>query len=117
MASQDDFENPNVVKAVTDDAGFALYFSRAPIPHARSAASADLAREAALHHHGIYAYRNAVLQKIVAAEPASLELAEQLEQLRVLSLGMRIKIGIPDQRPGPGVDTEEDLAAVSALLT
>ncbi len=116
IASQEDFENPNVVKLVTDDSGFALYFSRAPIPFARSADLSALAREGALHHHGIYAYRNKVLQTFVSAAQSRLEVVEQLEQLRALSIGMRIKVGVPGERPGPGVDTEEDLAAVARLL-
>lgn len=111
IASKDDFENPNVVKAVLDDAGNALYFSRAPIPHARGNTDPDEARAAALHHHGIYAYRCGVLRRLVAAEPSKLELCEQLEQLRALSLGMRIRVAVPVQRPGAGVDTEADLVA------
>ena len=116
LQSPEDFSNPNVVKAVIDYDGFALYFSRAAIPFSRSGKTDALAMSAALHHHGIYAYRNAVLQKIVVAEPSPLEKAEQLEQLRALSLGLKIKVGVPDQRPGPGVDTEEDLEAVTRLL-
>jgi len=57
-----------------------------------------------------------VLQKIVAAEQSPLEVAEQLEQLRALGLGLRIKVGIPHARPGPGVDTEEDLANAERRL-
>lgn len=116
IRSQADFENPNVVKAVTDGFGYALYFSRAAIPFARSSANAALARGSALHHHGIYAYRHAVLQKIVAAEPSPLELVEQLEQLRALALGMKIKLGIPRDRPGPGIDTEHDLQEAQRLM-
>jgi 3-deoxy-manno-octulosonate cytidylyltransferase (CMP-KDO synthetase) len=116
IRSQADFENPNVVKAVTDVYGFALYFSRATIPYPRSGDNQKLAVTTALHHHGIYAYRNAVLQKFVAAEQTALEVCEQLEQLRALSLGMKIKVGIPSARPGPGVDTEEDLAEAARLL-
>ena len=115
--SQADFENPNNVKVVVDLEGFALYFSRAGIPYSRSTKNIDQARSAALHHHGIYAYRNAVLQKFVAAPQSPLEVAEQLEQLRVLGLGMKIKVGIPAVRPGPGVDTEEDLAEAARALT
>mgnify|MGYP001814691625 FL=1 len=115
--SQADFENPNMVKAVVDNEGFALYFSRASIPYARSADRAENARKAALHHHGIYAYRNAVLQGIVAAPPSPLEQTEQLEQLRALSLGMKIKVGVPPVRPGPGVDTEDDLVEAERLLS
>jgi len=106
-----DLGNPNVVKAVVNNDGFALYFSRAAIPYARSEESKEISVNAALHHHGIYAYRNFVLQKIVAAEQSPLEICEQLEQLRALSLGMKIKVGVPSVRPGPGVDTEEDLQA------
>jgi len=116
ILSDDDFANPNIVKAIVDYEGFALYFSRAAIPFARSSDASNPARNAALHHHGIYAYRNAILQQIVEASQSPLEIAEQLEQLRALSLGMRIKVGIPATRPGPGVDTEEDLLAVARLL-
>jgi len=116
IQSQEDFRNPNVVKVVVDDDDNALYFSRAPIPHSRTDSTDELARETALHHHGIYAYRNVVLQKIVKAPRSPLEICERLEQLRALSLGMTIKVGRPTVRPGPGVDTEEDLLAVQQLL-
>lgn len=116
IQSDEDFNNPNVVKAVVDDDSFALYFSRAAIPYSRSDTTDQLARESALHHHGIYAYRNSLLQKIVAADQSPLEIAEQLEQLRALSLGLKIKVGVPTIRPGPGVDTEEDLAAAERLF-
>jgi len=116
IQTQRDFENPNVVKTVVDDEGFALYFSRAAIPYSRSATRSDLARESALHHHGIYAYRNSVLQRIVAAVQSPLEISEQLEQLRALSLGLKIKVGVPAVRPGTGVDTEEDLEAAERQL-
>jgi 3-deoxy-manno-octulosonate cytidylyltransferase (CMP-KDO synthetase) len=72
--------------------------------------------DSALHHHGIYGYRCGILRQIVIAEPSPLELAEQLEQLRALSLGMRIRVGRPAIRPGRGVDTEDDLAAVAKEL-
>lgn len=109
IASQADFENPNVVKTVLDDAGNALYFSRAPIPHG--------GMNLALQHHGIYAYRCAVLRQLVAAAPSELESCERLEQLRALALGMRIRVAAPPVRPGAGVDTEEDLlAAASAFI-
>lgn len=108
IASPADFNNPNVVKAVVNSAGEAMYFSRSPIPHEH----ADLA----LHHHGIYAYRAGVLRQLVAAPPAALELAERLEQLRALAMGMRIRVAIPAMRPGAGVDTEADLQAVSQQM-
>ena len=117
LLSQDDFENPNVVKAVVDDNGYAIYFSRAAIPYARVSERRLSAKDAALHHHGIYAYRCGVLRQLVAAEPSRLELAEQLEQLRALSIGMTIRVGTPTVRPGAGVDTEEDLAQAAQDLS
>ena len=116
LLSDADFENPNVVKVVLDDNGDAIYFSRATIPYPRDEQRHSEARAAALHHHGIYAYRCGVLRRLVAAPPSPLETAEHLEQLRALSLGMTIRVGVPAQRPGAGVDTEQDLAAVAHEL-
>jgi len=117
IASQQDFDNPNVVKVVVDDNDNAIYFSRAAIPYARGAGESVSARDAALHHHGIYAYRCGVLRRLVAAAPSRLEVCEQLEQLRALSLGMTIRVAIPPERPGAGVDTEADLVAAAAELS
>jgi len=108
--------DPNAVKVVVNAEGFALYFSRAPIPFSRDAGTDSLAAETALIHHGIYAYRCADLRRMVAAPPADIERAERLEQLRALYLGMSIKVGIPDAPPGPGVDTEQDLDRVARLV-
>jgi len=116
LLSQRDFDNPNVVKVVLAENGDALYFSRAAIPYARVASGPITARDAALHHHGIYAYRCGVLRRLVAAQPSDLEVCEQLEQLRALSLGMTIRVAIPPVRPGVGVDTEDDLAIAAAQL-
>ena len=116
LTSQDDFENPNFVKVILDDEGRAIYFSRAAIPYTRVDIQKVVARSAALHHHGIYAYRCGVLRQLVAADPSDLEVCEQLEQLRALSLGMTIRVAIPSERPGIGVDTEDDLAAVAEQL-
>ena len=102
--SREDYESPNC-----DLNNHALYFSRAVIPYARSAEHSELAYETALHHHGIYAYRCGVLRQFVCAPPSALEVSEQLEQLRAMSLGMKIAVGIPGVRPGIGIDTEEDL--------
>jgi len=113
--SQADFESPNCVKVIRDDRGHALYFSRAAIPFARDGGE-DRARGAALHHHGIYAYRCGVLRQLVAATPSDIETCEQLEQLRALSLGMTIAVGIPSEWPGAGVDVADDLARVEAEL-
>ena len=114
--SQQDFENPNYVKVVRDQNGYAIYFSRAAIPYARGEEHVQLAMESALHHHGIYAYRCGVLRQFVQAEASPLELSEHLEQLRALSLGMTIVVGIPQQRPGTGVDTQEDLVRAAGEL-
>lgn len=116
LQSLEDFRNPNVVKAVCADNGNALYFSRAAVPHPREADAEYKAMQAALHHHGIYGYRVSILQQLVAARPSPLETCERLEQLRALSLGMTIRVGVPATRPGPGVDTEADLADVARLI-
>lgn len=116
LQSNKDFNNPNVVKVVTDNDGFALLFSRAAIPFSRSEDTDILATQTAKHHHGIYAYRVGTLKKIVAAEQSTLELCEHLEQLRAMSLGLRIKVGTPLTRPGPGIDTEEDLQKAILLF-
>ncbi len=116
LASQEDFDNPNVVKVVLNSEDDAIYFSRAAIPYPRSEDDSRKAMDSALHHHGIYGYRCGILRQLVNAEPSPLELAEQLEQLRALSLGMRIRVGRPAIRPGRGVDTEDDLAAVAKEL-
>jgi len=109
IANENDFQNPNVVKAVLNDDDNALYFSRSAIPYENSGL--------ALHHHGIYAYRAGVLRRLVAASPSQLEQAERLEQLRALSLGMTIRVAIPSVRPGAGVDTEEDLVAAAQAIS
>ncbi len=115
-----EYLDPNVVKVVRDGAGRALYFSRAPIPWQRDAAAAgveDARRYAgALRHIGLYAYRAGALKRLAALPPSPLESAERLEQLRALENGLAIAVGIAAARPGPGVDTEADLARVAALL-
>ena len=116
LLRDEDMDNPNVVKVICDANRHAIYFSRAAIPFVRDAANRALAVNAALHHHGIYAYRCGELRTLVAAERSDLETCEQLEQLRALSLGMTIVVGVPVQRPGIGVDTEEDLLRAAAEL-
>ena len=94
----------------------AIYFSRSPIPYSRNENTDELAVRTAMHHHGIYAYRCRTLRKIVSAERSDLEACEHLEQLRALSIGLRIKVAKALSRPPAGVDTEEDLAQVEDLL-
>jgi 3-deoxy-manno-octulosonate cytidylyltransferase (CMP-KDO synthetase) len=109
LLNEEDFDNPNIVKVIRDARDHAIYFSRTAIPYARDAENKERAVLSALHHHGIYAYRCGVLRRFVAAQPSDLEVCEQLEQLRALSLGMTIAVGVPAIRPGIGIDTEEDL--------
>lgn len=117
LFAPEDYDDPNVAKVIVDSEDNALYFSRAAIPFSRDKETLDAARGAALRHHGMYAYRRHVLAALVAAEPCLMEECEKLEQLRALWLGIALKVGRAKVRPGPGVDTEEDLAKVSAALS
>jgi len=109
-----EFADPNVVKVVLDRAGSALYFSRAPIPHRRDAASD--AYDGALRHVGLYAYRARFLRGFARLAPAPLERTEALEQLRALWHGERIAVLITESAPETGIDTPADLARVQALF-
>jgi len=114
-----EFINPNVVKVVLDAQSRALYFSRAPIAWWRDGFAAGihaLPALAPLRHVGLYAYRAGFLRRFPALAQAPLEQIEALEQLRVLWHGERIAVHVAAERPGPGVDTPEDLARVRALL-
>lgn len=112
--------NANVVKVVTDKHGYALYFSRAPIPYARDAFAGGIknlpATLPAYRHIGIYAYRTEFLACYAQLAPAGIEQAEALEQLRALWHGYRISVAVTDQSPHAGVDTAADLEYVRALL-
>lgn len=106
--------NPNIVKAILDKNGNALYFSRAPIPYPRDAFARNEGVPAGvpvLRHIGIYAYRASFLRAFGNLSPAAIEQAEALEQLRALWHGYRIGVTITEQAPPAGVDTEADLAA------
>lgn len=106
--------NPNVVKAVLDKDGNALYFSRAPIPWPRDAFARNEALPEGLpvlRHIGIYAYRAGFLRTYSRLAPAPLEQFEALEQLRVLWHGYKIGVAITHNAPPAGVDTEADLHA------
>jgi 3-deoxy-manno-octulosonate cytidylyltransferase (CMP-KDO synthetase) len=114
-----EFRNPNVVKVVLDARRTALYFSRAPIPWWRDGpgdASALPHEPPVLRHVGLYGYRAGFLRRFPTLDSAPLERTEALEQLRVLWHGERIAVHVSTERPGPGVDTPEDLARVRALL-
>lgn len=116
LLQQDDLDNPNIVKVIRDAKERAIYFSRAAIPYVREPVNKALAAEAALQHHGIYAYRCGILRQLVSAAASELEICERLEQLRALSLGMSIAVGVPGERPGIGVDTEDDLLRAAREL-
>jgi 3-deoxy-manno-octulosonate cytidylyltransferase (CMP-KDO synthetase) len=107
-----ELKNPNIVKLAIDRAGFALYFSRAPIPYVRDPRGGwpPLYR-----HIGLYAYRRSALLVLAALEPTPLERAEALEQLRALEHGIRIK-AVETAYDSFGVDTPEDLEHVRRLL-
>jgi len=112
-----EYANPNVVKVVLDASGRALYFSRAPIPLWRDAAPPlALPTPPPLRHIGIYACRAGFLRRFPALPPCPLEATEALEQLRVLWHGEHIAVHVSTHRPGPGVDTPEDLQRVRALF-
>ena len=113
-ASELELQDPNVVKLVLDRDGFALYFSRAPIPFRRDTDS-SVARPM-LRHIGLYAYRAGFLSRYRHMEPSPLEHEEKLEQLRVLWHGLKIHVGMTDEMPGPGVDTADDLVRVASML-
>ncbi|WOB06185.1 3-deoxy-manno-octulosonate cytidylyltransferase [Piscinibacter gummiphilus] len=115
----DELLNPNVVKVVLDGSARALYFSRAPIPwwrdgHAQGVT--QLPQPAPLRHIGIYGYRASFLRRFPQLPASPLEAIESLEQLRVLWHGERIAVHVSETRPGPGIDTPEDLARVRQLL-
>jgi 3-deoxy-manno-octulosonate cytidylyltransferase (CMP-KDO synthetase) len=103
--------NPNVTKVVVDGDGFAMYFSRAPIPFTRAGQPAA----PAWAHIGLYVYRRTTLLRLAALPQTANERAEALEQLRALEHGIRIK-AVETDRDSIGVDTAEDLARVRAQL-
>jgi len=110
LEDENEIRDPSVVKVVTDQQGNALYFSRHPIPYCRAG------REARWFQHiGLYAYRRSFLLQYARMAPTPLQLSEDLEQLRALENGYRIKVlEVPDRTIG--VDTPEDLARVRDLL-
>jgi 3-deoxy-manno-octulosonate cytidylyltransferase (CMP-KDO synthetase) len=115
----DDFCNPNVVKVVTDAAGLALYFSRAPIAWWRDGFAqgiSSLPEPAPLRHVGIYAYRAGFLRRFPGMPQAPIEVVEALEQLRAMWHGHRIAVYVSPSAPGPGVDTPEDLERVRRII-
>ena len=109
----EEINDTNVVKAVFDREGFALYFSRAPIPsHARHS---EIRTPCYYKHVGMYSYRRDTLLSLAAMQPTELEKTEKLEQLRALENGIRIKVKETFVETY-GVDTPEDLERVEKWL-
>jgi 3-deoxy-manno-octulosonate cytidylyltransferase (CMP-KDO synthetase) len=110
---EEKWRSPQLVKVVLDRNGFALYFSRYPIPFERDPGEQPHVQR--LGHAGLYVYKKETLQRIAKLEPTPLEMTEKLEQLRALENGIRIKVVI-NNHASPGVDVPEDIAKVEALL-
>lgn len=121
-----DVLNPDIVKVVTDENGFALYFSRSPVPYPRDAVRLSGSLETALQsepglagnyrkHTGLYVYRREYLLRFTEMKQTALEKAEMLEQLRALENGARIKV-VEVSDTSIGVDTAEDLERVRRQL-
>ena len=112
IASEEELLNPNVVKVVVDKDGFALYFSRSPLPYPRPG---TWGKATYYRHIGLYVYRREFLMTYAILPQTQLEKQEKLEQLRALEHGYRIRVVLTEHR-SIGVDTPEDLEGVRALL-
>ncbi|MCL5049294.1 3-deoxy-manno-octulosonate cytidylyltransferase [Aliidiomarina maris] len=124
ITSADEVFNPNAVKVVLDGNGYALYFSRAPIPYDReqfmtlqpSEAGQLAISQGYLRHIGIYAYRAGFIHRYAEWDASPIEQLESLEQLRVLWYGERIHVAQAIAEPAAGVDTPADLERVRKAL-
>jgi 3-deoxy-manno-octulosonate cytidylyltransferase (CMP-KDO synthetase) len=114
IESLDDFHNPNVVKVVFDNNGYALYFSRAAIPWPRD--DSDKASLNAFRHIGLYAYRKSFLSSWSGLEASTLEQLEKLEQLRAMQSGVKIHVDVANCTSSHGVDTPEQLDALIKIM-
>ncbi len=112
IAPGEDINNPNIVKVISDKDDFAIYFSRYPIPYYRD----NAARKTHYKHMGIYAYTKDFLYTFKNLPASYLENAENLEQLRAIEAGYKIKV-VETKFECVGVDTEEDLQKVEAILS
>lgn len=110
---EQDLHNPAIVKVVTDNNGYALYFSRNLIPWTKTI---DLHTQIYYKHMGLYAYRAETIQQFVTWPPSHLELSESLEQLRFLSYGEKIHVGVAIKNAPLEVNTQEDLDKVRQLV-
>lgn len=123
ISSSEEIFDPNIVKVIRDRAGYALYFSRAPIPWDRDTFSLmqklsypPNGQGAYQRHIGLYAYRAGFIKQYVSSSRCHLEQIESLEQLRVLWQGSRIIVANAKEVPPGGIDTEQDLQRVKALF-
>jgi len=112
ITDKEEINNPNNVKVITDQQGFALYFSRSVIPFPRD----EQAGVRYMKHIGIYAFRKQALLDFYSLPMLSLEASEKLEQLRYLEYGKRIKM-VETTHGSIGIDTEEDLEKARKLIT
>ena len=111
ITDKKEIENINIVKVVTDNAGFALYFSRHPIPFYRDKGSSEVYYK----HLGLYAFRKGFLEKFSRLPVGRLEAAEKLEQLRALEHGFKIKV-VETASDSIEVDTPEDIKRAEDLI-
>ncbi|HDD53610.1 MAG TPA: 3-deoxy-manno-octulosonate cytidylyltransferase [Thermosulfidibacter takaii] len=110
-----ELNNPHVVKVVTDRKGYALYFSRSPIPYPRDEGWGEVDLKGCFKHVGIYGYSRETLLALASWPPSFLEKLEGLEQLRALEGGVKIRVLETEYR-AVGVDVPEDVARVEAIL-
>jgi 3-deoxy-manno-octulosonate cytidylyltransferase (CMP-KDO synthetase) len=125
LEDMEEWLNPNVVKLTVDQDGFALYFSRSPIPFPqgfnlaaafhRSSETTKTPPQRAFRHIGLYVYRRNFLLRYARMKPTPLEEIEKLEQLRVLENGYRIRVAVVDYKPFH-VDTPQDLPKILSFL-
>ncbi len=113
-----DVFDPNCVKVVMDKNGFALYFSRAPIPYERGNFDhmPQTLKYDHFHHIGIYAYSARLVLDYTSKPQPEIEKCESLEQLRLMHFGFKIAVGVTDNPPEAGVDTRADLERVNRIL-
>ena len=113
VESIDDWQDPNRVKCIIDGGGYAIYFSRTPVPWCDNC---DEIPNNALQHIGIYAYRTSFLKHMTAMPQCALEASEKLEQLRILFNGERIAVYVTERYRGIGIDTPADVDEFTKLL-
>ena len=117
LTMDEDPLDPNIVKVIFDNSGYAIYFSRAALPYLRdSDESGEAASLTYYRHIGLYAYRVSLLNQFNRLSASYLEQHEKLEQLRLLSNGLRIHVAEAMALPGMGVDTPDDLERVKQHL-